>query len=145
MTNSKDTPRGPLDLLADSLIDDLLSASDEEILAEAKEDFGSADKVVAATKEIFERAIASKAKGRLAAARAGVKGDRERTAAIVPIAASQAKQRLAKALATNPRLQNLTMAARHGKSASTSDTDAEGVLEDLIELGLLPQNDDHHE
>ena len=44
--------------LADLMVEDILSTTDEEIIAEVKEDHGDVDKVVAETRAVADKAVA---------------------------------------------------------------------------------------
>ena len=69
MSNNRDTARRQLERLADALARDVDQMTDEELLREAQEDYGEADKAALATKNIIREAIAAYGKRRLATAR----------------------------------------------------------------------------
>ena len=71
MTGDQKKERNALDRLADALVDDILNASDEEVLAEAEEDGIDPAKLSGHLREVFERAATEAGKAKLAAARRG--------------------------------------------------------------------------
>ena len=62
MTGDQKKERNALDRLADALVDDILNASDEEVLAEAEEDGIDPAKLAGHLREVFERAATEVAK-----------------------------------------------------------------------------------
>jgi len=143
MTGPGNSNREALDRLADALVEDILAASDEAILAEVKQDGEDAEAVAAATRALFEEVVAAKGKARMAAAKAAVAADRARSAAVIPLNPAAARRLLDRALARDPETANkLTMAARKGKGGELSDEEVRSLLEDFQELGALPPPDE---
>ena len=131
-----------LDRVAEKLVEDVLNATDAEILAEAKEDGRDIAREAASNRAIFARALAAPGRRRMATARAAIDA---RSAASAPLprrlSPEQARQLLARALRDAPETSaKLTMAARKGQVLS--DADVYGMLDDLVDLGLLPSSDD---
>jgi hypothetical protein len=140
MTGKKTKAQDALDRLADTLVDDILCASDEDILAEVKEDGGDAVRHAAGLRAHFERSVIVASKSKLEAAKAGVA--QNRASGIEPAPPTD----MAKARATLRRLMTqpeatakLTMAAR--KESELSDADVVGLLEDLRALGVAIPGD----
>lgn len=134
MTDPK-SDRAALDRLADALAEDILSASDQDILTEVKEDGEDPAAIAAEVQTVFENAKAKVAKRRLAAAKAGAAASRRRTADVVRLDPAEARRTLELALARDPETASkLTLAARKGEALS--DEDVRGMLEDLDELGI---------
>ncbi len=135
--------REMLDNLADTLVADILTASDEDILAEAEEDTGSAVAEANRVRDILKTAQTIAAKKRLAAARAAVEQQkcRQQGRKVISLSPAQARNTLAAVLQNHPEsTQEFTLAARKGKDLS--DSDVQHMLEDLQELGLYdPEND----
>lgn len=126
-----------------ALIDDILAASDESILAETKEEGSDPAAIAAATRDLFEKAAAANNKALLAAAKAAVAAARRRSAAVVPLDAVAARRHLQRLLAQHPdTAQKLTMAARKGKAGDFSDDEVFGLLEDFEDLGISVNEDD---
>ncbi len=141
MTENKHPEREALDRLADALADDILNASDEDILAEFRESDNNPDRHAAEIRALFEKSILVANKRRLAAAKAGAIASRTKgSEAPAPIDMAKARQRLRTALDAPDASQELTLAAR--KESEMSDADVLGMLEDLRELGVLPPDDD---
>jgi hypothetical protein len=137
MNTPKDDEREALDRLADALVEDILSASDEEILAEARQDTESPAAVVAATRVVFERAMLGGAKARLTHARAAVQRERQQAISTLRnLSPQDARRQLQSVLEQDPELEKkLTLAARKGEGLS--DEDVYGMLEDLEALGAI--------
>lgn len=140
MTGKKSKARDALDRLADALVDDILGASDQEILAEFQEAGGDPEELAGDMRALFERSVLASNKSKLAAAKAGVarsKAAPVHAAALIDIAA--ARKRLHVILQTPSTLQKLTMAAR--KESELSDADVIGMLEDLRALGIIDDSE----
>lgn len=140
MTGKPKTARTALDRLADVLVEDILSASDEDILAQFGETDGDPERHAADMRARFETSLIAANKKRLAAAKAGVAATRrlaDGPAPTVDIAAARA--RLRAALDTPGLAQKLTLAAR--KENELSDADILSMIDDLRELGVLPPDD----
>lgn len=129
-----------LDRLAETLIDDILNMTDEEILAEVKADGDDPERVAQETRGIFERAIMNFGKLKLLAAKKAVISDRQKSSKVSQIDPSAARQKLDRILKKNPKtLDKLTLAARKGEGLS--DSDVLSMLQDLEELGIEEQDD----
>jgi len=137
MTENKKSKQQALDRLADALVDDILDASPEEILAEFEEDNGGAERHVAEMRALVEKSVAMANKRRLTAAKAGVASSRASSKkAATPIDINEARR----LMNTLTPAQKLTLAAR--KESEQSDDDLLSMIEDLRDLGVLPIDDD---
>lgn len=140
MTGKPKTARDALDRLADALVEDILSASDEDILAELREVEGDPERHAADMRARFEKSLIAANKKKLVAARAGVAASRRLAGTPAPaIDITAARARLRAALDVPGVAQKLTLAAR--KESELSDTDILSMLDDLRELGVLPPED----
>ncbi len=140
MTGKKSEARDALDRLADALVDDVLNASDQEMLAEFRETGGDPDKLAGDMRARFERSVLAANKSKLAAAKAGAARARATPArASAPIDIATARKRLHAVLQTPATSEKLTMAAR--KESELSDADVMGLLEDLRALGIVTDGD----
>jgi hypothetical protein len=139
MTDVADKKREVLARLSKMMIEDLLAASDERILAETREDGQDPAAIAAATRALFEKVVATSGKALLAAAKAQVIAERRRAATVVPLNPASARERLARLLAQEP---NFTMAARKATSGELTDDEVFSLLEDLDELGIKPKDPD---
>jgi hypothetical protein len=140
MTGKKNEARDALNRLADALVDDVLGASDQEILTEFREAGSDPEKLAGDMRALFERSVLAANKSKLAAAKAGAaraKATPVHTAAPIDIAA--ARKRLHEILQTPSTLEKLTMAAR--KESELSDADVIGMLGDLRALGIIDDGD----
>jgi hypothetical protein len=142
MTGKLKTARAALDRLTDALVEDILNASDENILAEFRESDGDPERNATDMRALFEKGLIAANKKRLAAAKAGVSASRQlptrKPAPAIDIAAARARLRAALDAPNFPH--KLTLAAR--KESELSDADILSMLEDLRELGVLPPEDD---
>ena len=136
MTRQKSNDHLALDRLAASIVDDILNMTDEEILAEVAADGEDPKQIAQETKDIFERAVATCGKSRLAAARKSVLADRQQGSKVFQPNPNAARQKLEKILKQHPeKLSKLTLAARNGEGLS--DGDVFSILQDLEELGMI--------
>jgi len=141
MTSTK-SDRDALARLADAFVEDILDASDEEILAEAREDYTDPAAAAAQTKMLFDKAAAAAGKGRLAAARAAVAAQRG-AATVTRLDPAEARRRLQRVLTRDPEMaRQLTHAARNDQGTGLSDSEVQGLLEDLAELGISTEPDE---
>jgi hypothetical protein len=141
MSGKSDRKRTSLDRLADAFVEDLLQASDEEILAEFAECHGDSAKNAADMRALFERTMLATNKKRLRAAQVGIAASR-RAATSLPAPTAdntQARAKLRHLLASGNTDHRLTLAARN--EDELSDADVLGMLEDLKELDVLPPDD----
>ncbi|GAC1343537.1 MAG: hypothetical protein NVSMB18_19540 [Acetobacteraceae bacterium] len=120
-----------LERLQDALIEDVLSASDEEILSEAREDGLDPAAISKEMLSLLEAAELKVGKERMAAAKAGAAAAR-RLGSAAPADVSMMRA----AAANDAEARRLTMAARNG--SEQSERDLEGIAEDLAELGTIP-------
>lgn len=140
MTGKPKTARAALDRLADALVEDILSASDEDILTEFRESDGDPERNATDMRALFEKGLIAANKKRLAAARAGAAASRRPTGAPAPaIDIATARARLRAALDAPNFPHKLTLAAR--KESELSDADILSMLDDLRELGVLLPED----
>jgi hypothetical protein len=132
--------RDALVRLVNALVDDILAASDEEILAELAETQDNPAKAIEATRALFERGVANAKKARLRAAQAGLAASRSRAPSRRPDMLTDARNRLRLALAACPPDIRVTIAARN--ESELSDNDVLGMLQDLEELGIVASDDE---
>lgn len=142
MTGKDDKAGRLVDRLADEFVDGILNMSDEEVLAEFREDGGDPERHASEMRSMFENSLLAANKARMNAAKAGVASSRRAarglSAPVVDIA--NARARLRAVIARADRIPGLTLAAR--KEDELSDSDVVGMLEELAELGLLDDNHD---
>lgn len=128
--------------LADAFVNDILKASDEDILAEAQEEYGDSARAAQHVNELINKAKSVVGKDKLAAARASFEQDRltrQCNAVDLPL---ERKRKIIQefAAADTEQHTSLTLAARMGGNLSESDLDA--LLEALFELGAIDRNGD---
>ena len=130
-----------LEKLSEALVEDILSASDEEILSEAKEEYRNPQEEADAVLLLFEKARTMSAKKRLLAAREAIEQEKPLRAKVIPLNALQARRKLESILHEHPEATSeFTLAARKG--TDLSDADVLGMLEDLQDLGLYIPDDE---
>jgi hypothetical protein len=132
------TPKQTLLPLADALIEDWMTLSDEEVFAEFRDDGLDPEDVAAQLRAHIESLVAESGKSRLARARAGLASARADRASssvfLLPI--SRKQEILAQFAANDGRLRDrMTMAARKGEGASEREID--DILRDLRDLGAI--------
>ncbi|WP_153147641.1 hypothetical protein [Dechloromonas sp. H13] len=142
MTSKMRIPGQELDNLTDALIEDLLAASDAEFLEEER---ASGRDLKAATERV--RALVLKgsalaAKSKLREAKTAVAASRAKGGTVTPLLdPSRAREILKRLVANDPEFRTkLTLAARNENELS--DEDILGIVEDLRDLGTLPDEDD---
>lgn len=142
MTNKKITSLAQLDILTDSLVNDIIESSDEEILEEAKELFDDPSLEIERLKIIINNAVLKSAKTKLADAKNKVNQHKQQSTKInvIPISIAQKRTAIENFLTKEPELQQkLTLAARKGEGIET-ENDIEGMFEDMLELGYFDEN-----
>jgi hypothetical protein len=136
----KQENRDALIRLANALVEDVLSASEGEILVEAREDKVDVESVARAGRSQFESIAATIARRRLTEAKAAVAAQRS-PATVARLDLVAARRQLERLLAQDPETaQKLTLAARKGQSLS--DDDVLDMLADLKELGFQVDEDE---
>lgn len=142
MTSKTKTPGQELDNLTNALIEDLLATPDADFLEE--EIAGGRDPKAAAERlrALVHKGSAMAAKAKLREAKAAVAASRARDAAGTQLLdPAHARQLLKKLVANDPEFRSkLTLAARNENELS--DADILSIVEDLRELGALPDEDD---
>jgi hypothetical protein len=141
MTNKKLTSIEQLDRLTDSLVNDIVELSDEEILNDAKEQFDNPIVEIERLKGVINNALLQVAKTKLTDAKNKVNAYKQETVKSNVVRLSIAeKQTIIKNFTTkDPDLkQKLTLAARKGEGIQT-ENDIEGMYEDMVELGLIDE------
>jgi hypothetical protein len=139
MTSNKKRGRKTLGRLVDVLVDDVLSMSDEEILAEFAETHGDVAKNKTEMLALFEKSVLKANKERMRVAKAGLAASRGKTVVSTVVNMDNARERLRRALASCPPGIKLTLAARN--ESELSDSDVLGMLQDLEELGMIAPGD----
>jgi hypothetical protein len=135
--NPKDV-RDALRRLAGSLAEDIMNASDNDILEGAAEDHGDPNKLAADMRRLFEQTESEAGKAKLAAAGAAAAEFRKRPPRPVRIDPAEIRRRYRAMIANDPD-ERRTLAARSGKEPS--DADMLSALEDFEELGVVPPDD----
>ena len=142
MTGKGDKERVALSRLANALTDDILSASDDDILADLRDAGEDPAKNADDMRALFEKTVLLANKKRLSVAKAGAASVREVFAPPVSSAVDimDARARLRRIIEAPSGAQKVTLAAR--KESEMSDSDVLGMLDDLVELGILSRPND---
>ncbi len=140
MSTNDRNPDKQLQRLTNALIEDILEATDDEIIEEAKEDYGNPKTSADEVRLLFHLAKTNTAKTKLRAAKYNLEASRTtELKKILPFDMTEARNIVTKFAANDSDLQGkLTMAARMGEELS--DQDIQGIIEDLIELGVLHED-----
>lgn len=140
MNTKRDKGAEQLERALDRMVEDVYAASDEEILTEAGEVYGSADAAVARVQGALAAALKRSGRRKLEQARAEVRAAREAraTASVVELPVAEKRKILERFAGNdNPIREKLTMAARNGVPIGENEID--GMLEDLVELGAIDE------
>ena len=141
MSDKDDKARKALERLDEEFVDDILEASDEEILAEFRKHHGDPAQYAAAMRARFEKTAITANKGRLKAARAALDAASEtKLPAAAAIDMAAARRRLRGIFASGAAAGKLTIAARNENELT--DEDIATIIADLRELGLWPEGDE---
>jgi hypothetical protein len=140
MTGPDKKGREALARLADVLAEDLMAASDQEIIAEFIDEHGDPAKNADAMRALFEKSVLKSNKDRLYAARAGLEADQAASISAKIVSVANVRGRLKRTLAACPPEVKLTLAARNENELS--DADVLGMLQDLEELGIVAPDDE---
>jgi hypothetical protein len=134
----KSKPGQELLPLADALVEDWMSLSDEEVFAEFRADGLDPEAVAAELRAHIGGLVSESRKSRLARARAGLAEARADRAAsnVLHLPISRKQEILAQFASNDGRLrERMTMAARKGEGASEREIDE--ILRDLRDLGAI--------
>jgi hypothetical protein len=138
MTDRANKFREKIARIDDLVLDDLAAMTDEQLLSEAIEEGIGIAAVGIEGRDAYEHAQILIGRERLATIRREMAETKERSPLIYDRAKSQSRFR--SILAVNRvAAAKLTMAARN-QTTSKRDEDMEGILEDFIELGALPDD-----
>lgn len=124
--------------LADALVADLMSLTDEALLRETVEDGDDPEDVAVEVRAALEATVLREGKARLAKAREGLDAVRTARASgvLLSLPLPRKQQILGQFAANDGRLrERLTMAARKGEGASEREVD--DILRDLRDLGAI--------
>lgn len=140
MTDKDRKAREALGRLADILVEDVLAASDEEILAEFAETHGDPAQNAIEMRALFEKSVLNANKDRLRSAKAGLAASRVSSSTSKIVSLTNVRERLRRVLASCAPDVKLTLAARN--ETELSDADVLGMLQDLEELGIVTPDDE---
>lgn len=134
--NDKVRKKLPLSV-ANTLADDILNLSDEEILKEAQDEFDDVASEISNTRIAINSAILKSNKSRLSAAKEQLEQKRKATNQnnILTLTLNDKRALIHQA---KESVHSLTLAARNEEEMSESDIN--GVLQDLIDLGVIDED-----
>jgi len=123
--------------VTNTLADDILNLSDEELLKEAQDEFDDVASEISSVRNTIKSAILKSNKSRLSAAKEQLKQKRKATNQnnILTLAINDKRALIHQA---KESVHSLTLAARNEEEMSESDIN--GVLQDLIDLGVIDEN-----
>jgi len=141
MTKHKLTDLEQLDRLADTIVQDILDLSDEEIINEATERYGDPKREIDRLRGVIDIALLRASKTKLTETKASLAAYKQgnHSGNVVPISTARKRALIERFTAQDPELQKkMTLAARKGEGIET-ENDIDGMFEDLIELGLIDE------
>lgn len=139
MTKRNDKSRKSLMSLADALFEDLMNASDDEILSDFREAGGDPVAHGEKMRALFEKTTTQSKKSRLTSAKERMKQSQVSRSSRHVMSIDEAKKRLHTVLSNEA--QALTLAARYENESEMSDDETFDMVDDLIELGLIGTSD----
>jgi len=140
MTDKRSDERRHLASLADALFDDLIAASDDDILSEVAKAGGDAAEISDRMRSQFEETVIQARKERMKAAKAGRKAAQTARAVAAVGDISIARRALKQALSQD----GLSMAARNETESDLTDEEVLRKYNDLIRLGVIdPEQSDN--
>ncbi len=139
MTNAKQNEHADLTALTDMFVEDILAATNEEILSELGDTPERQQARISDSRAFLDSVVEQSGKSKLASAKEAVEADRQRPQKVISLSPAELRARFAEFVARDPELaEKMTLAARSGEELS--DRDILGILQDLEELGE-DQND----
>lgn len=140
MTDKRSDERRHLVSLADALFDDLIAATDDDILNEVAEAGGDGTQISDRMRAQFEETVIQMRKERMKAAKAGRKAARAARVVGEVVDIPTARRALKQALSQ----EGLSMAARNETESDLTDKEVLRKYNDLIRLGVIdPEQDDN--
>lgn len=133
-----DKPRKKLPLtVADLFVEDILELSDEELMKEAQEEYDDIASEISKTRNIINSAVMQSRKSRLTTAKEQLEIKKNVTNKN-NISTLNINDKRALINRAKESVDSLTLAARN--EDEMSETDIDGVLQDLIELEVIDEN-----
>jgi hypothetical protein len=134
--SGKPTPRDELERIEDALVDSLLDAADEDFRKDITASRGDPETLIATVDAAIDSARAESARARLERVRAELSAWRTKSGPASPLEREAAQTRFERLRSGNSDpYGKMMMAARKGKGLS--DSDLEGLIEDMAELERL--------
>jgi len=133
-----------LQALMAGMVESVLSASDEEILNEAREDGRDPDKDLIHTKSTLLAAVKDSKLRKLHEARQQYERSVAAISAakvVLPATAADRRNLLAAVFAHNVSIQASVLTAQHRDLKEMTDADIESLLQELASLGYLDKSD----
>jgi crotonobetainyl-CoA:carnitine CoA-transferase CaiB-like acyl-CoA transferase len=129
-----------LQRLTDALAEDVLSATDEEILQEAAEDYNDPVKEIRDAREIFEKARSTVAEARLKVTQETARREKQHSRKLLSLNSSVARHKLQPS--SRAKLDAETeFALAAQKIQDLSDADVLGTLKNLHKPDVKPKDD----
>ena len=137
MNGKNESDRIRLNRLSDSIAEDILNMSDEEILVEFMEDGGDPKRNASEMRALFEKTLLLVNKRNMATAKAGAADSRRSNLfrPAIDLDITSARELLHSVIERNKDVSRMTLAARNENDLS--DADVRSMLENFAELGLL--------
>ena len=137
MNGKNESDRIRLNRLSDSIAEDILNMSDEEILIEFLENGGDPERNADEMRRLFEQTLILFNKRHMVTAKAGAAGIHRNNLfhPAINVDITTARELLHSVIERNKDVSRMTLAARN--ESDLSDADVRSMLENFAELGLL--------
>lgn len=137
MTEEKNIPN-QTNHIVDLMVDDVLEASDEDILQEASEENVDVKACTQKVHTLIQEAVFEHNKFKLEEAKRQVQENKTQNKERLSIVGIERKREIFRNLSSNDNEGSFTMAAR--KEEDLSDHDIESALQDMLELGVIDED-----
>jgi ATP-dependent protease HslVU (ClpYQ) ATPase subunit len=138
MMKKENNIQDQLGRIVDLMVDDVLEASNEEILQEASEENRDVEDEAQKVHALIQEVVFEHNRSKLEEAKKQYQAHKARNKPHLRVAEIDKKREIFRNLSSNDNTGNLTMAAR--KEEELSDRDIESVLQDMLELGLIDED-----
>lgn len=139
MSKEKDMNRLALEAIADEAANSLCDASDEDVVAEACEVFGSVEAGAVLFDSILEKSKITANKKRLSQIRHEIDNHKKSKANMNGVLSlAEARKRIESILEHPDDSQKVTLAARYGEGMP--DEDVLGFYEDMVDLEMIDED-----
>jgi hypothetical protein len=128
--------------LSEEFIEDILNASNEEIMKEAAEDFEEVDTVASRIRLVIKRAIKESGKAKIKSARNQLDNSRSGKISQEVNPSYEDRKELIERLRRNDSFgkEKITLAARDGEGKDLTESDLDAIAKDLFALAGIDKS-----